>query len=333
MTQVLMLNRLNSTFIKRDYNILKSKFKVDLISGNSYIDYFKQWRKAHGYDLYFSWWGTSLHTVLFAKLFGGKSVIVVGGHDVAEVPEIDYGVFATTTLKKHIVSFVLQTADAVLAVSQNTGMEALRHAKPKNIRVIYNGVDVEKYKPKGKKEDLVVTVSDISWSHCRKKGLETFVRSAKYLPDVEFVLIGKHKDADCLKYLRNVASSNVTFSGYILFKELLDYYRRAKVYVQASLHESFGVALAEAMSCECVPVVTRKAALPEVVGDTGFYVPYGNPKATAKAIKEALNATSGAGRNARKRIKDMFSLQKRKEKLFEVINTLVKNHQTTLSNT
>jgi len=30
------------------------------------------------------------------------------------------------------------------------------------------------------------------------------------------------------------------------------------------------MALAEAMCCECVPVVTKKGALPEVVGDTGL---------------------------------------------------------------
>lgn len=321
MSKVLMLNSLNRSFLKRDYEILKSKFEVDLISGSSYIDYFKQLRRARGYKVYFSWWGTSLHTVLFAKLFGGKSVIVAGGHDVAEVPEIPYGIFATANLKKDIVRFVLQTADAVLAVSHNTCREALRHAKPKNIRVVYNGVDVEKYKPKGKKEDLVVTVSEISWSNCRRKGLETLVRSAKYLPDVEFALIGKHKDADCLKYLRNVASTNVTFSGYIPFKELLGYYRRAKVFVQASLHEGFGVALAEAMSCECIPVVTKKAALPEVVGNTGYYVPYGNPNAIAKAIEKALNALN-RGEDARKRVIERFSLQKRKEELFEIINAL-----------
>lgn len=323
MSRVLMLNSLDSTFVKRDYDILTSKFKVDLISGDSYIDYFKQWRKAYGYDLYFSWWATSLHTVLFAKLFGGKSVIVAGGHDVAEVPEINYGVFATTTLKKHVVRFVLQKADAVLAVSQNTGRETLQHAKPKNIRVIYNGVDAEEFKPRGKKEDLVVTVTELSWSRYRKKGLETFVRSAEYLPNTQFVLIGRHTDADCLKYLRKIASSNVRFSGYIPFSELLDYYRRAKVYVQVSFHESFGVALAEAMSCECVPVITRKAALPEVVGDTGFYVPYGNPKATAEAIKQALNEPN-IGKEARRRIRSMFSMQKRKEELIKIINVVLK---------
>ena len=62
--------------------------------------------------------------------------------------------------------------------------------------------------------------------------------------------------------------------------------------------------------------MTKDTALSEILGDTGFYVPYSNPKATAKAIKESLDASSRTGRKARKRTKDVFSLQKRKEKLF-----------------
>ncbi len=190
--------------------------------------------------------------------------------------------------------------------------------------MIYNGIDTERYKLEGEKEKMVLTVGIISWSTIKKKGLETFVRCARYLPDIPFILVGKHRDKDCVKYLKGIASSNVTFPGYVPFEELLSYYRRAKVYVQVSLHESFGVALGEAMSCECIPVVTGKAALPEVVGDTGFYVPYGDPKATAEAIKEALNAPTEVGRKARKRIKDTFSLQKRKEKLLEIVNAMMK---------
>lgn len=94
------------------------------------------------------------------------------------------------------------------------------------------------------------------------------------------------------------------------------------MHVQISLHESFTLASAEAILCECIAVVTKKAALPEVAGDTGFCVPYCNPKATAKAIKESFDASSGTDRKARKRTKDMFSLQKRKEKLFSKVNHL-----------
>ena len=104
---------------------------------------------------------------------------------------------------------------------------------------------------------------------------------------------------------------------------LLQYYQKAKVYCQLSTQESFGVALAEAMACGCVPVVTRKYSLPEVVGDTGFYVPYNDPETTAEAIKKALRSDKGA--KARERVKKKFSEEQREKRLLQEIIEIIKS--------
>ena len=80
--------------------------------------------------------------------------------------------------------------------------------------------------------------------------------------------------------------------------------------------------MAEGMLCGCVPVVTDRGAIPEVVGDTGFYVPYGDPEATAEAIKEALN--SNKGKQARERIKKMFPIERRERELISEIECVLK---------
>ena len=108
--------------------------------------------------------------------------------------------------------------------------------------------------------------------------------------------------------------------GYVPDEELLSWYQKAKVYVQVSAYESFGMSLAEAMLCECVPVVTERGALPEVVGDAGFYVAYEDDKATALGIKEALRSDKGA--YARRRIEDLFSIEKREKALIKAIEAL-----------
>ncbi len=77
------------------------------------------------------------------------------------------------------------------------------------------------------------------------------------------------------------------------------------------------------MSCCCVPVATRRYALPEVVGDTGFYALYNDPKATAEAIKKASKSDKGI--KTRKRIKKGFSIKTREEKLIKEILDLPKN--------
>ncbi len=98
--------------------------------------------------------------------------------------------------------------------------------------------------------------------------------------------------------------------------------QRAKVYVQVSAHEGFGCSLAEAMLCECVPVVTDRGAIPEVVGDTGFYVPFGDSKVAATKIKDAMMATKN-GKRARERIVNLFPLQKRERDLVKEIDSLL----------
>ncbi|RLF30482.1 MAG: glycosyl transferase family 1, partial [Thermoplasmata archaeon] len=150
------------------------------------------------------------------------------------------------------------------------------------------------------------------------------VNTAKYLPDVRFVVIGKFID-NSIEYVKKNASTNVGFTGFVSENELIEWYQRAKVICQLSYYEAFGLAPAEGMACECIPVVTKeRAGLPEFVGDCGFYVSYGDEKATAEAIKKALNAPDELGKKARERIKEMFPLEKREMELRKLINKVYK---------
>ena len=94
-----------------------------------------------------------------------------------------------------------------------------------------------------------------------------------------------------------------------------------------SRYEGHPNALSEAMLCECVPVGTKCGGIPEVIGKFGFYVPYGDVKATANAIKKALEH-SNIGKKARVRIIKLFPLEKREKKLLNVINEICRGGQT-----
>lgn len=310
-----------SSFVRQDRDILARHFKVEAINYRRPYDIFKIIASIWNSDASFSWFasGHSFLAVLFSRLFGKKSIVVAGGYDVAYVPGLDYGQFTKSFLKRSMTIFSLRYADLILPVSEFTKKEVLRWATPQKNHVIYNGIDLERFKSGSGKEDLVITVGAVSRSNIRRKGLETFVKSARMVPEARFVVIGREQD-DSIDRLRSLASSNVSFTGYVSDEELLLWYQRARVYVQASAYESFGMSLAEAMLCECVPVVTEKGALPEVVGDTGFYVAYEDEKATARGIKEALGSNKGA--EARRRIEELFSLTRREKALIENIEAL-----------
>lgn len=272
-------------------------------------------------DIVFVWFAgfQAFLSVFLAKLFRKKLVVVAGGYDAVYAPEIGYGVF-TCWWRAAMAFFVYKNADFVLAVSENTKKELFQRVKTKKVVTIHNGVDIRKFTPIGRKEKFVLTVGAVNNSNLKKKGFETFVRTAKFLPRTRFILVGSHVH-ETVQYLRKIASENVEFTGFISFKKLLNFYRRAMVYTQLSYHESFGVALAEAMACECIPVVTRRAALPEVAGNCGIYVPYGDAEATAEAIKKAFGQEK-LGKCARGRIVRMLSFEKREKELVEIIDSL-----------
>jgi len=328
--KICFVGSLSHAFVKRDYEILKKHFDVDVVKlPKTKLEWIKYpslvKKKIKESDVVFGWfagWHTA-PAIYYSKKYKKKSIVVAGGYDVVFLPEIDYGAF--TTLKEKIpAKYVLKNADLIISVSKSNQRELLEKVEPRKNILIYNGVPLNRF-PHSEldKENLAITVGGIKRSNLKRKGIEIFVKSAKYLPDVRFAVIGKFID-DAIDYLKAVASPNVEFTGFVSDKELVEWYQRAKVYVQVSAHEGFGVTVAESMLCECIPVVTKRFALPEVVGECGFYVPYGDEKATAEAIKKALNAPDELGKKARERIKKMFPLEKREMELRKLINKVYK---------
>ena len=101
-----------------------------------------------------------------------------------------------------------------------------------NILAVPTGYDYEKFKAKGEKEDLILTVAYVNKGTIKRKGLETFVEAAKYLPNLKFVVVGPHYD-NSIRKLKSIASGNVKFTGFVPDEELPN-------------------ALCEAMLCECL---------------------------------------------------------------------------------
>jgi len=314
--KILFLYRHNRSFVNQDYRLLIRRFIVKKLYVKGF-NIFKLPFYILNYDVIFIWFA-SVHAfvaVLFSRLFKKKVIVVTGGFDVAKT--FTYGLLRSS-LFTLMVRYILKNADKVLAVSDFNKDEIIKNLGIYNVFVVHNGVNTNYFTPDGKKENMVLTVAYITKNNIRRKGLVSFIKTAFFLPDVKFVVVGKSLDKESFDFLKEQASDNVVFTGYV--PDLLSYYRKAKVYCQFSEYESFGLSLAEAMSCECVPVVTDKGALPEVVGETGFYVK-GDVDSIAKVVKKALKSN---GKNARKRIIKLFDVKKREKKLTKVVLEMMK---------
>lgn len=327
---ILFIYRRFSTFRKRDFEILKKHFKVIKCKASSnLIKYvFRLLFGVKNSDLLFIWfadWHAFL-AVLFAKFFRKKSVVVAGGYDAACVPEIKYGVFCSWW-RGRLAKFVYKNADKILVVDESLKREILKNTSfriGEKIVTVPTGYDSDRWKPEGKKKDIVLTVGSVSWSNVKRKGFETFVKTARYIPRAKFVLVGRHID-DSINYLRSIASQNVMFVGFVSDIELLKWYQKSKVYCQLSRYEGLPNALCEAMLCGCIPVGTKYCGIPTAIGDTGFYVKYGDVGDTTKMIKKALNAKKRLGKIARERIKKLFPIKRRRKELIYYLKEVLKN--------
>lgn len=272
-------------------------------------------------DLSFTWFGSlpAFVTVFFSRLLGRKSAVVAGGWDVGQPPDG----LPFQPRKRWCPEYVFRHADLALPVSDFNAKEMKQYLQGPFKRVIriYHGFDAEEFYPlEGiRKERAVITVGTVLKDSVVRKGLRLFVQTAAFLPDIPFWLIGEGQDRMLMKQLYSIAPPNVEFTGWISKDELQRRFSRAHVVVQASTHEAFGCSVAEAMLCECIPVVSRRTALPEVVGDCGFYIDWLEPEALAEKIKDALQAPPELGKRARERIMRLFPLQRRAQELLRAV--------------
>ncbi len=273
--------------------------------------------------MYFSVPSYAPFVVTLAKLFGKKIVVITGGYDTTYVPVIDWGEMKTWW-KRIAQRYALSMVDIVLCFSEFSKSDVMRYSNPKRIKALYFGIDTEYFKPSGPKEPLVITVCfEVNESTLIQKGLRTMIESARSVPEAQFVLIGETSNDAAVAEARRTAPPNVMFNDKFTFgQELLQFYQRAAVYVQVSAHEGFGIANTEAMSCGCIPVVTRTTALPEVVGEAGFFVPFGDVPATAEAIKRALKSPQ-LGARARARIIENFTSAKHDRTLLADVQSVL----------
>ena len=217
-----------------------------------------------------------------------------------------------------------------LVTNSDSAQEELRvnaGIDPRRAAVVYHGLDDRFGEPAGTTRDrLALSVGVVRRRNLERKGMRTFVRAARHLADVQFVLAGSWKE-DAVDLLRAEAAANVSFTGFLPDADLDALFRRAAVYVQASHHEGFGLSLAEAMLAGCVPVVTEAGALPEVVGDVGVRVSRSDPELVADAVRRALDMAPGEGARARQRILEHFPLEARARGLWAEVEAAARGER------
>jgi glycosyltransferase involved in cell wall biosynthesis len=344
MQRLLFVKSRTASFIELDERLLAERFDVhELHQPGRFSDPRRVMKEVLAADVIVGWWA-SWHTFLpitLAWLLRKPSLLIVGGFDTAAEPEFGYG-FQLGGPRAWLSRFTMRRARILMTNSEYSRQEIWHNTgiPPHRVRVVYHGVpDVERAggplaasfggnpeRPPAAGSHgnpgrpLALTVGIVDRTNLERKGLRAFVAAAAQVPEVDFVVAGKHAD-DAAAELQREAGANVRLTGWLEDRELAELFDTAAVYVQASKHEGFGVSVAEAMLARCVPVITRVGALPEVVGDTGVVLDDARPATVALGVREALHL--GTGEAARQRVLERFPVEGRRAGIFALLDELI----------
>ena len=284
-------------------------------------------------DLYYSWWwGHAPYSIALGKLTR-RPVIVTGAFDYAtcrdEIPGLCY--LDRPRWQRLVLRTALRLADANLFISKYEYDEVTRNLAVRNPVLAPLAVDTDYYCPRAHPpftSDYFFSVSWTSATNAVRKGLPqtiaAFARVARQLAHVRLVLAGK--PGDYHEELCNLAErlgvrKRVEFVGMISDEQKLEYYRNCIAYVQPTLYEGFGHAIAEAVATGCPVVSSDRGAVPEVAGRFARCV---NPKDESE-IADAMSAYANTVRSqeyeseAHRWIVDKYSFAVRRALLADVL--------------
>lgn len=334
MRRLLFVKSRRASFIELDQRLLAERYDVhELYQPGHFSDPRVVIRELLAADVIVGWWA-SWHTFLpftLAWLLRKPTLLIVGGFDTAAEPEYGYG-YQLGGARAWLSRLIMRSARILMTNSEYSREELRRNAGigPERVRVVHHGIPEADTAGGGvgriltgivsdPDRPIAITVGIVDATNLERKGLRAFVQAAALVPEVNFVLAGRIVGAAGAELERG-AGGNLSLTGWLEREQLESLLRQARVYVQASRHEGFGVAVAEAMLAGCVPVVTRAGALPEVVGDTGVLLDDASPRAVAIGVREALHL--GSAEAARRRVRERFSVAQRRAGLFALLDEL-----------
>lgn len=236
--------------------------------------------------------------------------------------------FATlaTFLETTVMPFIYKNIQ-VITVSPSSKEEILRHKLTKaEPIVIYNGVDLKKFKPgKKNKKPLILYVGRLQYY----KSLHIFIKAAKVIlnkiPEAQFVIAGEGEQRKKLeKYARIMGiSEGIKFLGRVTERQKISLFQKAWVFVNPSFMEGWGLTTIEAAACGTPAVASNVPGLRDSILNphTGFLVPYGKSDKFAEKILKLIENERLRNRLSRKAIKwsSQFTWEKSAAAFYSVI--------------
>ncbi len=201
-----------------------------------------------------------------------------------------------------------------------------------NLITVYNGIDLNKFNIDKTKNDFVSLdqnlINCISVGRFNEQKDYPNLLNAIALLDkklevsIKFQIAGDgvlRSELECLINKLNLNDCVELLGNREDIPKLLS---NSKFFILSSKHEGLPTVVIEAMACGCFVIATDCGGTAEIMGDTGILVPPQDSQALAQAMQQALSLTDEQievnNKRARKRIEELFSLEKSVEKWLEI---------------
>lgn len=149
-------------------------------------------------------------------------------------------------------------------------------------------------------QNFILYVGDINYNKNVLGLLEAFRFVRESRPDFHLVLAGigfmtPSIPLDKILELLNIHDlrTKVHRVGLVEKEDLVSLYNLAKIYVQPSFAEGFGLPVLEAMACGCPVITSNTSSLPEIAGDAGIFF---NPSETQTLAQEIISLSNNPGK-------------------------------------
>ena len=355
-------------------NILLLVPRLNIGGAESYVALVARSLKLLGYNVYLASAGGALATKLqqegikhfflpirLSKFISGlllKRIVEKYNIDLIHANSEAAGIVAVKTRNKYKLDIpivytahgvlpakvkdIINQVDKIIAVSNFSREAAIKEGfSADKIEVVYNGVDINKFKPHNEKRNLLreqynipqdaftmIIVSRIK--NLRNKGHQHLLNVLSEYEVSKYwhlVVIGKGKGLGGLK--QKIKEYNLQDRVHLLGHktDVENYEDMADVVVLPSYFETFGLVLAEGMAMEKPAVAFKVGGVPEVIEDnkTGFVVDYDNDDELVEKLAilaKNPDLCKQLGIQARKKVAKDFANEIMIKKLEEIYKSL-----------
>lgn len=182
----------------------------------------------------------------------------------------------------------------MIAVSPSTRDDLVARGIPAaDITIIPNGIDHAHYRPaEGVPGPIVLSLGRVEPYKRIDLVIDAMSRVLTRMPDARLVIVGRGDAVPTLtaQVARLGIGHAVTFRGFVGEDEKVALYQGARVFVNTSEKEGWGLTVLEANACGTPTVASDVPGLRDAVrhDESGLLVPFGDVGATAEALLRIL---------------------------------------------